>query len=60
MSSPGQIIYDRAQTQEVYGVLLPSMTTTERNNLTAVNGMILYNTTTTTVQVYQNGAWKSL
>jgi len=38
-------------------LLLSRMTTTQRNALTAVNGMIIYNSTTTTVQVYQNGAW---
>jgi hypothetical protein len=33
------------------------MTTTQRNALTAVNGMQIYNTTTNQTDVYQNGAW---
>ena len=45
---------------EIGLVLLPSFTTTERDNLTAVNGMILYNSTTATVQVYQGGAWANV
>jgi hypothetical protein len=45
---------------EVTLVLLPQMTTTERDNLTLVNGLIIYNTTTTTVQVYQGGAWANV
>ncbi len=38
-------------------LLLPRMTTTQRNALTAVNGMIIYNTTTNVVEAYENGAW---
>jgi len=41
-------------------LLLPRMTTTQRNALTAANGMILYNTTTATIQGYQGGAWTDL
>lgn len=37
--------------------LLPRMTTTQRNALTAVNGMCMYNTTTNSVEFYQNGTW---
>lgn len=36
------------------------MTTTERNALTAVNGMQLYNSTTGKLQVYAGGAWVDL
>jgi hypothetical protein len=40
---------------------LPSrMTTTQRDALTAVNGMVLYNTTTNKLQVYASGAWVDL
>jgi predicted GH43/DUF377 family glycosyl hydrolase len=41
--------------------ILPSFTTTQRDNIaTDVNGMLLYNTTTNTVQAYENSAWVSL
>ena len=36
----------------------PQYTTTERDALTAVNGMLIYNTTTSKVQVYENGGWR--
>lgn len=40
------------------GALLhPRMTTTQRDALTAVDGMMLYNSTTTQVEARQNGAW---
>lgn len=40
---------------------LPSrMTTTQRDALTAVNGMVLYNSTTDKLQVYAAGAWVDL
>jgi hypothetical protein len=41
-------------------LLLPRMTTTQRDALTAVNGMILYNTTTNTTEARQDGAWVDL
>lgn len=41
-------------------ILLSRMTTTERNLLTGVNGMVLYNTTDNKVQAYANGAWVDL
>ena len=41
-------------------VQLPTKTTTERNALTAVNGMVVYNSTTGTVQAYAGGVWVSL
>lgn len=38
--------------------LLPSrLTTTERDALTAIDGMLIYNTTTNQHEGYQNGAW---
>jgi hypothetical protein len=37
-----------------------AVTTTERNNLTAVNGMIVYNSTTNKFQGYAAGAWVDL
>ena len=41
-------------------VQLASMTTTERNALTAANGMIIYNTTDNKFQGYENGSWANL
>lgn len=40
------------------GTLIVSrMTTTDRNNLTPVDGMIIYNTTTNQFEFRENGAW---
>ena len=41
-------------------ILLSRMTTAERDALTAVNGMILYNATTNKFQGYENGTWTNL
>ena len=41
-------------------VQLPSLTTTQRNALTAANGMIVYNSTLNKFQGYENGAWANL
>jgi phage-related protein len=41
-------------------LLLPRMTTTQRDALTAVNGMLIYNSTTNKFQGYENGAWTNL
>ena len=38
-------------------LLLTRMTTAQRNALTAVNGMIIYNSTTTAFNFYENGGW---
>ncbi|MDC3339454.1 hypothetical protein OAV66_05760 [Planktomarina temperata] len=37
-----------------------SLTTTERNALTGANGMMLYNSTDSVFQVYENGAWVAM
>jgi len=37
-----------------------SLTASERNSLTAVNGMVIYNTTYNRFEGYQNGAWINL
>lgn len=42
------------------GVKLNSLTTAQRDALTAANGMIIYNTTTNKVQKYENGAWSDV
>ena len=39
---------------------LPRMTTTQRNALTAANGMIVYNTTDNKFQGYAGGSWVNL
>ena len=41
-------------------LLLGSMTTTQRDALTAANGMIIYNTTDNKFQGYENVAWSNL
>ncbi len=41
-------------------LLLPRLTTNQRNNLTAVDGMVMYNTTDKQFQGRANGAWVSL
>ena len=41
-------------------LLVPRLTTTERNALTAVNGMIIYNTTDNQMQGRINGAWSAM
>lgn len=40
-------------------LLVPRLTTTQRDALTAADGMVIYNTTTATFQVRQNSAWVS-
>lgn len=40
-------------------LLVPRMTTAQRNALTAVNGMIIYNTTDNEFNFYENSAWVS-
>lgn len=37
--------------------IVPRMTTAQRDALTAVNGMIIYNTSTNQFNFYENGAW---
>lgn len=41
-------------------LLVPRMTTTQRDALTPVNGMIIYNSTTATMQGYIAGAWTNM
>lgn len=41
-------------------VKFPSRTTTQRDALTASNGMVLYNSSTNKLQVYANGSWVDL
>jgi len=41
------------------GFLPPRMTTTQRNAMTAIAGMLIYNTTTSQHQGYNGSSWKS-
>jgi len=41
-------------------LIVPLVTTTARNLLTATNGMIVYNTTDNKFQGYEAGAWANL
>lgn len=41
-------------------MLLGNMTTTQRNALTAANGMMIYNTSDNKFQGYENGSWVNL
>ena len=36
------------------------LSTTQRNNLAGLEGMIVYNSTTTRLQTYENGSWKNM
>jgi len=39
---------------------LPKLTTAQRDALSAVNGMMIYNTTTSRLEAYENGSWGAL
>ena len=39
---------------------VPTLTTTERDALTAAKGMVIYNTTTDKLQVYAASSWTDL
>lgn len=41
-------------------ITLPTMNSTQRDNLTPANGMLIYNSTTGTLQQYSGGAWASV
>ena len=41
-------------------LIVPKMTTTQRNALTAANGMIIYDTTQNAFRVREAGAWRSI
>ena len=39
---------------------LPKLTTAERDALTPINGMMIYNSTTNEINKYENGSWSNL
>ncbi len=39
-------------------IVIDSLTTTERDALTAANGMVIYNSTLSVFERYENGAWR--
>ena len=41
-------------------VVVPVLTTAERDALTATNGMIVYNSTTNRFQGYEGGSWGNM
>jgi hypothetical protein len=54
------LISSGLEVQTTTGALvIPKMTTTQRNALTAVNGMMVYNTSTNAFNKRENGAWAS-
>jgi hypothetical protein len=53
MNAIGNIIFDAP-------TIMDELTTTERNALSAVNGMIIYNSTTSKFQGYAGGSWVDL
>lgn len=40
------------------GILFPRMTTTQRDAITAVAGLAIFNTTTSKLEVYDGAAWQ--
>lgn len=42
------------------GLIVPRLTTAQRNAMTGINGMLIYNTTTAKFQGYEAGAWVNL
>ena len=41
-------------------LIVPKLTTTQRDALSATNGLIIYNTTLNKFQGYESGAWANL
>tara|TARA_R100000808_G_scaffold7522_1_gene22041 strand:+ start:12820 stop:13065 length:246 start_codon:yes stop_codon:yes gene_type:complete len=41
-------------------IRVANLTSTERDAVTAANGMMIYNTTTNKMQAYENGSWANL
>ena len=62
LSSSSTITFDAIDRVKVDNApfRLPLFTTTERDNLTAINGDMIYNSTLNKFQGYQNGSWINL
>ncbi|MDP6769158.1 MAG: hypothetical protein QF704_00500 [Anaerolineales bacterium] len=58
----GMRITAGAEKTQVTGtyVQMPSLTTTERDGISASNGMLIYNSSTNKLQAYENGAWANI
>lgn len=60
-TTSGEIVLDgHVRTTATHYVQFGSLTSTERDALTAANGMVIYNSTTNKFQGYENGAWVNL
>jgi hypothetical protein len=68
-SSPYHVEFKQYQTSSDYDggfifnaqfLKFPNRTTTQRNALSAQNGMVIYNSTDNKLQVYANGSWVDL
>ena len=56
-------LHNHVQTETMQAanwVQLKGSTTTQRNALTAANGMVVYNSTDNKFQGYENGSWANL
>lgn len=50
-------LFNQLELNQKLALLLPRLTTVERNLLTPISGQMLFNTTTNQVEVYQSGSW---
>lgn len=65
MSIVTNLNHIRGRITVLEAVTLPALvatrlTTSGRNDLTPINGMLIYNTTTNKFQGYENGSWQNL
>ena len=60
-ATSGEVVLDgHVRTTNTHYVQFGSLTSTERDALTAANGMVIYNSTTNKFQGYENGSWVNL
>ena len=60
-TTSGEVVLDgHVRTTDTHYVQFGSLTSTERDALTAANGMVIYNSTTNKFQGYENGSWVNL